>query len=621
MEFIKPTEITDSLFLGATLPETDYPLWLAGTTYLITSRVVVATPNIHKIYESLTNSNTGNYPPGDTTNWLEIGATNRWKCFDGTLGTQAEGTITPDILDEDCADISDWTDDDTDTGASEVDPAGQFRFDTNTGAAGNARSGRKQTITSPPTQFTLEVKMYFDALGTAANGDNAVLSYTTPTWKFGAYFSSNIGLQILKNSGDGLLTTVCTLKCNETAAWQTFRFEVDRSAGDASATVDVYVEDVLQGTFNCDFESTSMTDGELLYHQYGNSTNDRVSHIDYIKIATGLGAVDTAVTTLVYAITPGAVDSVALLNIESTSVEIDEIDEADDLITNGEDWTGATGTTQPNSWNKVATPSDFTIDGGALQITADASNEGVSQTITVSAATKYQLLFLYKNTSGDIAQVAVYDATHSANILATTDLASSTEWSVYSYVFTTPAGCTSIRISLLAKASGDIVWFDYVKLAPTEYSETVTTGTSKTDLVKTDLVQKAAGIITVTVNYTAGTPKLGELIVGVKTSLGTMRYSPTIGITDYSTKEVDVYGHYSIVQRSFAKRMTCSLIILNTDIDEVVRLLSLYRSTELVWIGDANYNSLIIYGYYKDFQVIFSRPLSSDCSLEIEGLT
>lgn len=417
------------------------------------------------------------------------------------------------------------------------------------------------------------------------------------------------------------MTTVCTLKCNATAAWQTFRFEVDRSAGDANATVDVYVDDALQGTYNSDFESTSMTDGELKYHQYGNTTNDMVSHMDYIKIATGLGVVDTTVNTLVYAVSPGAVDSIALLNIESTSVEIVEIDEADDLVTNGEDFTGATGTTQPTSWDKVATPSDYTIDSGAIKITADASNEGISQTITVSAETEYQLLFKYRNTAGDVAQVAVYDVTHSANILATTDLTSSTVESVYSYVFTTPAGCTSVKISFLAKASGDIVWFDYIKLAPTEYSETVTTGTSKTDVVKTDLVQKAAGIITVTINYTAGTPKLGELIVGVKTSIGTMRYSPTIGITDYSTKEVDTYGHYSIVERSFAKRMTCSLIILNTAIDEVVRLLTLYRATELVWIGDANYNSLIVYGYYKDFQVVFSRPSSSDCSLEIEGLT
>lgn len=174
----------------------------------------------------------------------------------------------------------------------------------------------------------------------------------------------------------------------------------------------------------------------------------------------------------------------------------------------------------------------------------------------------------------------------------------------------------------MGKANGDIVWFDTVTLAPTEYSETVTTGPSKTDLVLLDLpLGHPAAEITITIENTGGTAKVGEIIVGIKTYLGAMRYSPSIGITDYSTKAVDTYGHYSVVPRTFAKRMNCGLIILNTLIDEVIRLLTLYRSTELVWVGDASYNSLIVYGFYKDFQVVFARPLSSDCALEIEGLT
>lgn len=617
MDFIKPTAITDSLFFGANVPETDYQEWDSGTPYTSGDAVIVSSNNVHKIYECV-NSVTGG--------------------------------LSPDILDEDCEDISDWTDGDGAGSISEVSPAGQFRF-----WGGSAK--RYRTLDTPPSKFTIEIKTFFSSLSSRVVGDTFCVEYQDATKiYFKAVFASD-GLFI----ADGLSTSynevgTDIVKSKAAAAWQTWRFEVDRSAGAGNETVAVFLKEegsvfASQGSVDCaGFPRVDGVDGRFMLYNSGDATS---ANIQYVKVATDNGKYatleDTPVgntdwleigptnrwamfdgtignqtsqaTPIIMALAPGAIDSVALLNIESTSVDIVEIDNDDNLVTNGTAWTGATGTTQPNSWDKVGTPADYAIDDGMIKITTDAANEGQSQTIAVSAATEYQLLGKYKNTAGDIAQIAIYDVTHSADILATTDLASSTVESIFSQVFTTPAGCISIKISLMGKANGDIVWFDAVTLAPTEYSETVTTGTSKTDLVKLDIPQKANGILTITVNYTAGTAKIGELIVGVKTSIGTMRYNPSIGITDYSTKTVDTFGHYSIVARTFAKRLNCSLMILNTAIDEVIRLLTLYRSTELVWVGDANYNSLIVYGFYKNFQVVFARPQSSDCSLEIEGLT
>lgn len=507
MDFILPITITDALLVSSTLTETDYPLWLAGTTYFTTSRVIVSTPNVHKIYESLTDSNTGNYPPSDTTNWLEIGSTNQWKCFDGTLGTQTTGTITPDILDEDCADISDWADSDKDTGVSEVDPAGQFRFDTNTGAVGNAHSGRQRIISMPPTQFTIEVKIYFDALGTIANKDYALLYYNTKTWRFQARFSSDRGLELIHSGGN--YSTVCVLNCNATASWQTIRFEVDRSAGDSNATADIYLNELIQGTFACGYESTFVVDGTLDYCQYGETTNDMVSHIDYIRIATGLGAVDTTITSFDYVLTPGAIDSVALLNLDATSVRIQ--------LTG----TGAASSLITEDGNKL-----ITEDGNQL------TDEGSS---------------------------SAYDVTYDT--------------------------------------------------------------TNKTDLVVTNLPQDAVATLTITINNTVITPRVGEIIVGNKTYIGAMQYSPSIGIKDWSTKEVDTYGHYTITQRTYSKWMKASLIVLMSALDALVTNLATYRSTPLVWVGSETYSSLIIYGYYSDFSIVLSYPAYAICQLEIEGLT
>lgn len=198
-------------------------------------------------------------------------------------------TLTPDLLDEDCSDISDWTDADFDTGVSEVDPAGQFRFDTNLGAAGNARAVRTRTISSPPDTFTIEIKTYFDSLGTFGASDYFSLWYGTATWRMSAIFASD-GLRFYKAAAATTEVGTDIVKCNASAAWQTWRFEVDKTAGEAAATVEVFLDGVSQGTYDCDYE-VATTNGGVLLGQWGYGTDNMVSHVDYIKIATGLGEI------------------------------------------------------------------------------------------------------------------------------------------------------------------------------------------------------------------------------------------------------------------------------------------------------------------------------------------
>lgn len=198
--------------------------------------------------------------------------------------------LYPDILNENCADISDWTDGDTSTGVSEIDPAGQFRFDTNAVANSYVKAERHRTIVSPPNQFTIEVETYFDAIGSYGDEDCAMLDYFTNTWVFRVVFASD-GLFILKNAG---YTEVGTniVKCNASVALQTWRFQVDKSSGEDSATVEVFLDGVSQGTVDCDTQGAfTGYDGQIGYTQYGKTTTDRISHVDYIKVATGLGRI------------------------------------------------------------------------------------------------------------------------------------------------------------------------------------------------------------------------------------------------------------------------------------------------------------------------------------------
>jgi hypothetical protein len=102
--------------------------------------------------------------------------------------------------------------------------------------------------------------------------------------------------------------------------------------------------------------------------------------------------------------------------------------------------------------------------GGSLKITASASNVGDYQDITVEAEHDYRLKFHYKNTAGDLASYRIYDQTNGVDIVATTNLADSTDWGSEQVIdFETPVDCTTVRIYLYSVANGDVVWFDEVE--------------------------------------------------------------------------------------------------------------------------------------------------------------
>jgi len=145
--------------------------------------------------------------------------------------------------------------------------------------------------------------------------------------------------------------------------------------------------------------------------------------------------------------------------------------------------------------------------------------------------------------------------------------------------------------------------------------------TLKADVVRLAMPLYTAAQLDITISYAGGTAKIGAIIIGKKSYLGVTLYGPDIGITDYSIKSADENGNYSIEERAYSRRISCSLQIANTSVDEVYRLLSLYRATPLVWIVISSYASMIAYGFYKDFSIVMPGPKRSDCSIDIESLT
>ncbi len=85
--------------VSSNIEEDDADIYDSGATYSVGDTVMVL-GEYHRVYESLTNSNTDNFPPdntiesSETPDWLDTGATNRWRMFDMQVGAEKQSLAT-----------------------------------------------------------------------------------------------------------------------------------------------------------------------------------------------------------------------------------------------------------------------------------------------------------------------------------------------------------------------------------------------------------------------------------------------------------------------------------------------------------------------------------------------
>ena len=163
-------------------------------------------------------------------------------------------------------------------------------------------------------------------------------------------------------------------------------------------------------------------------------------------------------------------------------------------------------------------------------------------------------------------------------------------------------------------------WYEYF-YEPFYYQ----TSLALTDLVNASLIdmpQYADTILCVTIRKPASTARVGILATGLSYELGKTQNGMSVSIVDYSKKDTDAYGNTVLVRRKFSKRLRATFFLYSTKVDVVANLLTQYRATPVVWIGaDAQYSSLVVYGFYRDWDIGIPNNIGSVCSIEIEGLT
>lgn len=158
--------------------------------------------------------------------------------------------------------------------------------------------------------------------------------------------------------------------------------------------------------------------------------------------------------------------------------------------------------------------------------------------------------------------------------------------------------------------SGITNWYDYFFLAIER----------KSDLVVIGLPPYSAADINVVFNG-SGDVKVGALVLGTALTIGDSQYGASFGIIDYSTKAVDAQGRTTITEGTYSDEADIDVVIETARFAQVKKILTDLRNTPTVWVASEEAEGTLIYGYYREFNVLYSGPQVSMCTLSIEGLT
>lgn len=121
----------------------------------------------------------------------------------------------------------------------------------------------------------------------------------------------------------------------------------------------------------------------------------------------------------------------------------------------------------------------------------------------------------------------------------------------------------------------------------------------------------------------ATTVKVGLLVVGNSYEIGDTQYGAQIGILNFSVKSTDAFGNTTITPRGYARRMDIKVWMPAIYLNRTYQLLSELKDTPCIWIATdtSGYESMIVYGFYRDFTIDIAYFSTNVCNLQIEGLT
>lgn len=157
-------------------------------------------------------------------------------------------------------------------------------------------------------------------------------------------------------------------------------------------------------------------------------------------------------------------------------------------------------------------------------------------------------------------------------------------------------------------------WFDYF-FAP--FSTTPS-------IVKFDLPPFSAGVITVTITSTTGTVKCGAVVIGSNTDIGKLQYNAVSEELNFSRIDREFDGTSILLQRRSIPKLIGQVFGDKSNVNKVRNLRKVLNAVPAVWSGldgdntDGYFESTLILGVYKRFEIDLSHPENMMINLEVE---
>lgn len=135
-----------------------------------------------------------------------------------------------------------------------------------------------------------------------------------------------------------------------------------------------------------------------------------------------------------------------------------------------------------------------------------------------------------------------------------------------------------------------------------------------------DMPPYAGATISISLSNIGEVIKCGLCVVGLSRTVGYTQAGLGLGILDYSTKEKDEFGNSTIEEGSYSRTMTATVWVEKSQRNAVLNLLNSFRATPLIYIGDTNDTTTVLYGYFRDYTDGIEEVSFSVLNIEIESL-
>lgn len=128
--------------------------------------------------------------------------------------------------------------------------------------------------------------------------------------------------------------------------------------------------------------------------------------------------------------------------------------------------------------------------------------------------------------------------------------------------------------------------------------------------------------MTISINISSASPKVGALMVGNFIELGDAGYGVSSSIDDFSVVTTDEWGVSRLVERDYTKRVNYPITVENWAMRRAFSTLSSLRATPSVFIAsdDYRYTPFTVFGRVARFNVALSFATYSIVNVEVQGL-